>query len=255
MTPNTLKRFKRSTTNWWNDGLRVAFIRRVTSGASTKEIRAYINEIEMDTRFIGLLRQELQTNTTYQPSPKDFMLFNPGGSMFFYAVLMYALVRILKPEIVVETGGTPGKTSAFFLQAMEQNGRGQLYTIDFPPAAFLSPAELDISKTHHYLPTGKGSGWIVPDDLKHRQKLIVGKSIDHLPELLESLSEVDIFLHDGGHEYENMMWEYELVWPYLKSGSLLLSDDIQHNTAWQDFCVRQALTGVPLVNLGGLVKP
>ncbi len=249
-----LSTIKRSIKNRQYDQARISFVEQLT-GSSEQTIPGYIDEIHNDAEFIELLRNQLQLNSIYQPSPKDFMLFDPGGSMFFYCVLLYAFVRIYKPSVLVETGGTPGKTSAFFLKAMERNGEGQLYTIDFPPTAIKPAKELPVSKTHHFLPKGKGSGWIVPDSLKHRHHLIVGKSADHLPQLLEELGQIDVFLHDGGHEYDNMMWEYEIVWPHLKQGGILLSDDIAHNTAWQDFCKKEGMQSAELINLGATLKP
>ena len=52
---------------------------------------------------------------------------------FAMARLCYALCRALRPMRVVETGVCYGVTSAFFLQALRQNDRGTLYSIDLPP--------------------------------------------------------------------------------------------------------------------------
>lgn len=232
---------------------RISFIQQV-AGASNRSIRRYVNEIHDDFEFIGVLRRELQLNSIYEPSRRDFMLSHPGGSMFFYCVLLYAIVRLLKPKVIVETGGTPGKTSAFFLQAMERNGFGHLYTIDFPPTSFLPPEELRVSKTHEFLPEGKGSGWIVPNGLKHRHELIVGKSSEHLQPLLDSLGEIDIFLHDSLHSYENMLWEFRTAWPHIWKGGLLLSDDILSNVAFRDFCKEKRVQAFTMVNLGAVPK-
>lgn len=54
---------------------------------------------------------------------------------------LYTIIRIRKPDIVVETGVAQGVSSTFILQALEDNGRGQLYSIDLPPAGADLPME------------------------------------------------------------------------------------------------------------------
>jgi hypothetical protein len=41
-----------------------------------------------------------------------------------------------------------------------------------------------------------------------------------------------------------MMFEYETVFPFLKSGSILVSDDTRWNTAFDDFCQKYTLSPV-----------
>lgn len=135
---------------------------------------------------------------------------------------LYTMLRILKPEIVVETGVEVGGTTAFILKALEDNNKGTLYSIDFP----------DYELVHI---RGKEVGFVVPEGLKKRWVLKIGKSKDLLPNLLDEINKVDVFLHDSEHSYANMMFEYATVWPYLTEGGLLLSDDISMNKALRDF--------------------
>lgn len=133
----------------------------------------------------------------------------------------YIVTRILKPEIVVETGVLHGFSSLSFLLALEENEKGYLYSIDLPSPNLLS--------------LGKKPGWVVPEYLTKRWYLSFGKSSELLLDLLKEVKTVDIFLHDGEHSYENMLWEYKTVWRYLKEGGLLLSHDITKNSAFRDF--------------------
>jgi hypothetical protein len=48
-------------------------------------------------------------------------------------LMLYAIVRAYKPDIVVETGVARGASSSFILCAMHENGKGHLYSIDLPP--------------------------------------------------------------------------------------------------------------------------
>ncbi|MFQ6054569.1 MAG: class I SAM-dependent methyltransferase [Methanosarcinales archaeon] len=233
---------------------RINTIQEIT-GVDVSTIKKYISEIKNNSDFIETLRAEYRKNCIYKPSKRDFMYSESSGSMFFPYVTLYVLTRILKPEIIVETGGTPGKSSAFILQAMAKNKNGKLYTIDLPPSKSLPPNKLDVNKTHEYLPEGKDSGWLVPDNLKDRYNLIKGPSSVHLKPLLDSLEKIDIFIHDSDHSYENMIWEFRTAWPYIKKSGLLLSDDIKANNAFLDFCGEvEAKLIVKIANYGVIVK-
>jgi methyltransferase family protein len=157
---------------------------------------------------------------------------------------LHAVMRALKPRVVVETGVASGMSSAHILRALAANGMGTLHSIDLP----------NVQKGS-VLPAGRQSGWIVPAALRSRWDLRIGDSRTLLPELLQSLPCIDVFLHDSDHSYENMMFEYELAYPRLEPGGLLLSDDTHMNAAWDDFCIRQGLEPTRVENLGVMRKP
>ena len=150
----------------------------------------------------------------------EFDIKTKSYSLSGYHRALYIMTRILKPEIVIETGVFEGHSSLSILLALEGNSKGHLYSIDLP-----SPK----------LPPGKEPGWIVPEHLRKRWDLRLGKSSELLPGLLEEIKEVDIFLHDSEHSHENMYWEYKTAWDYMRKGGLLLSHDISQNAAFRDF--------------------
>ena len=76
-----------------------------------------------------------------------------------------------------------------------------------------------------------------------------------LPELLRPLHHVDLFLHDSDHSYETMLFELEHAFPKLADGGLLLSDDTQLHTAWDDFCAKHGLRLARVFHLGVTRKP
>jgi hypothetical protein len=45
-----------------------------------------------------------------------------------------------------------------------------------------------------------------------------------------------MFVHDSLHTYAHMMAEFNLAYPILETGGLMVSDDIDYNSAWLDFC-------------------
>jgi len=84
---------------------------------------------------------------------------------------------------------------------------------------------------------GKEPGWIIPLMLKKNWELKIGKSKDVLPLLADSIGQLDFFLHDSEHTYENMMFELKLVWKKLRSGGILICDNIDANKSFEDFCI------------------
>lgn len=144
--------------------------------------------------------------------------------------IVYVCVRVLKPNLMIETGVASGSSTYYILHAMELNQKGVLYSIDLPNAdeAALVPKDKEI-------------GWLVPLKLRHRWKLILGQSQERLPPLLNDLGTIDAFLHDSEHTYDTMMFEYENAYSHLRKGGLLLSDDIYWNKAFQDFFKKYCL--------------
>ena len=140
-------------------------------------------------------------------------------------LLLYSLVRAFRPKLIVETGVSSGSSSYAILQALHKNGRGVLYSIDYPDAWSEKQKAAE-----------KESGWIVPDNLRYRWKFYLGRSQSILPGLLSHLREIGIFFHDSEHTYKNMWFEYNLAWNYIKKEGLLLSHDVTWNSAFFDFC-------------------
>lgn len=239
-------------------GVKYDFERRavleLATGQSYESCAAYLREIEDDFSFINGVREKLSQWTIYKPRHIDFMMtgWPPklSGSVFFNEVTIYAMVRALKPEVMIETGGTPGKSTAFILRAMERNDKGHLYTIDLPPQTIEQSVLAERGKFHELMPAGASSNWVVPESLRQRHTLLLGKSSDHLPSLLKQLDRVDIFFHDSDHSYENMTWEFETAWAKIKPQGLLLTDDALANSSFFDFCGKENLRYAHVFNLG-----
>jgi hypothetical protein len=148
-------------------------------------------------------------------------------------VVLYGLVRALRPEYVVETGIATGVSTSFICAALIQNGSGNLYSIDLPPEESTGVVHSDGSRS-----ASRGPGWAVPDPIKTamqgRHEILLEDVRTSLPKLLARLPRVDFFLHDDLHTPDQMYWEYSLVWPRLSVGGALVSDDI--NFSWLRFC-------------------
>lgn len=135
----------------------------------------------------------------------------------------YAITRGLRPTLTVETGVCYGVTSAILLQAMQQNGTGHLHSIDLPPLARNAD---------------KFVGALIPIPLRGRWTLHRGNSQRLLAPLLKQFGPIDFFLHDSLHTYKHMKFEFETAWAALRSGGLLISDDIEGNTAFLEHAAR-----------------
>ena len=153
------------------------------------------------------------------------------------AMYIYCMVRHLAPEIVVETGVCNGFSSAFILYALERNEYGHLHSIDYPEvlgAEHGSAAHWE-GEENAVVPEGKAPGWLVPERLRERWTLILGRSQEKLPELLAELGRVDLFFHDSEHSYECMWFEMMEARKYLSPGGTILAHDVHLNSAFADF--------------------
>ena len=130
-----------------------------------------------------------------------------------------ALTLLLKPNVVVETGVARGYSSRTILAVMERNGSGRLYSVDLPP--------LEVKEDEFV-------GQAIPLEFRHRWDLTIGPSRQVLGSLVRRVAPVDLSLHDADHTYPSQLLEYRTVWPYLRPGGVLLSDDVG-NRAFLDF--------------------
>jgi predicted O-methyltransferase YrrM len=175
------------------------------------EIRAYVDEAEA-------IALEEPVNTLLG---NGTAIGNPMGTTD--RITLYAVTRICKPSVAVETGSAAGASATYMLAAMEKNGRGTLYSID---------AAAD--RTH--------IGCLVPDSLRTRLKLLYGSSLMLIPEIAGEAGVIDFFVHDSLHTYEHMTAEYELFYRCISpEGGVICSHDILMSNAWEHFIKRHRL--------------
>lgn len=121
--------------------------------------------------------------------------------------LLYGLVRLLKPEIAVEIGTFKGYSAICIGQALEDNKKGKLYTMD--------PAELEIVKIA-----------IRKSGLKNRIEYITDFSTNFIPKM--NFKKIDLAMIDGDHSYKAVKKDFELVKNSIPSGGII----IFHDTIW-----------------------
>jgi len=228
---------RRYNFHWVRSG-HVRFVSELTE-VSECRITQYLTDLHDEDWFFAELDQKYQRFMGQSLSPHFFKHSESSGSVFFPAVTMYLLVRAAQPQIVVETGGGAGKSTAFILLALRHNGGGRLITLDLPPD---HAVEAEQSMT--WWTENMRSCFLVPDMLREYHELRLGDAKRTLPESIREVTEIDMFRHDSDHSYEHMMFEFETIWPVLRVGGILMSDDVHANNAWADFCSRHQLSPV-----------
>lgn len=164
------------------------------------------------------------------------------------ALVLYGLVRSLAPDVVIETGVAAGVSSSFIGAALAECGRGTLISIDLPPQRIV----LDDGARFDW--RERGPGWAMPARLRaelgERHRLVLEDVRTALPRILGEVGEIDCFVHDDLHTPDHMRWEFELVWPYLRPGGVVVSDDLNHG--WLDFATARGLERQALANVDRL---
>ncbi len=160
--------------------------------------------------LLNMINENLQRNLPKKRYDKiKYFIYNKDWIEILETI--YVLLRVITPDIVVETGvGEIGMSTTYILSALNDNNNGILYSID--PDKF-------------YPVFGYHVGNGVPSTFKERHRLVTGISQKELKPLLEKLGEIDVFLHDGDHKYSTKLFEYNVAYEHSKSGSIILSDD------------------------------
>jgi predicted O-methyltransferase YrrM len=147
----------------------------------------------------------------------------PGGA---YSML-YFLIRKHQPEYVVETGVSLGCSSHAILTAMEENGKGELHSSDFP--------YFRVKDAEKYI------GFVVPERLKGRWNLYLKGDADNLPAILEKVPHVDFFHYDSDKSFNGRQFAYDLVSPKMAPKSMMLFDDSNDNAHFHDLIKSEKL--------------
>ncbi len=120
------------------------------------------------------------------------------------ASLLYSIVRLIRPEIAIEIGTAEGNSCLAIGQALEDNKRGILYTMD--------PLDRELVKIA-----------IKKSKLNRRINYIVDYSTNILPKL--NLPKIDFAFIDGDHSYEGVLKDFELITDLIPKGGVIAYHD------------------------------
>lgn len=176
----------------------------VVTGAAIGDTRGWLREVEEDTELLGTLRRRLATNPTRRVCADSPRLARRAG--------WYMIIRALQPDNVVETGTHLGLGTSVIAAALLRNGHGRVTTIDIDA----------------------DSGYLIDEPYSTVIERRVGSSVD----VLATLSDVDLFLHDSLHTYDYESQELTAVAPNLSADAIVLSDNAHDSAALSDWAER-----------------
>lgn len=173
------------------------------------------------------IRGQISAITDLQRETERIARWGVEKYVRFDRTALYCLVRLARPQTVVETGTRWGIGSYFIARALEANGSGRLFTFDL--GATGSRAEYAWPESEQEL------AFLLPERLRPMVEIVEGDALSTLPAWLPRMGPVDLFYHDSCHTYEHMWGEFSLVYPAIPPGGLFLSEDTDQNDAWRDF--------------------
>jgi len=129
----------------------------------------------------------------------------------------YALTRLTKPRVLVETGVDRGLGTAVLAAAMLRNAEegfpGMVYATDIVASC----------------------GHLLAEPYTRCCRIVLGDSVETLKKLPEA---VDVFIHDSDHRPEYEWAEFLAVEPRLHPGSIVMSDNSQQSSKMFEFAQR-----------------
>ena len=188
-----------STTSWHTTAPSLVSELFAMDGADVEQLLGEAREASVD-----ILTRVPRSSLRY---PDHFMV--EGNTALF----LYCVVRHVRPVVALETGVADGFSTALMLAALDRNGTGELHSVD---------CSSDV-------------GCLVDDRRRWRLHVIDIGDHDAFVALVDDLPSLDLFFHDGGHDYAQQTIEFHTTWRKLRPGGVLLSDDVEWSYAFLDF--------------------
>jgi predicted O-methyltransferase YrrM len=231
--------------NLWNLEKLAVFLE-----AEPARLKGYYSEILEDRAFLDAVNARMESVRRDHGFTKGIFKSDHLDSADWFAferVLLYVLIRHMKPATCLETGVYYGGNTVFMLAALDRNGSGRLVSIDLPDSTIRQDARTAAHARHplvgdseFYEPTMK-PGFIVPDYLKTRWQFIEGDSLAEIPRLS---ARFDLYMHDSDHSMGFLTAEIAAAYPLLTSSAVVVIDDIDWSNAFFAFCVKRQLSPI-----------
>ena len=136
--------------------------------------------------------------------------------------LIYSIVKNSGAKKIIETGVAYGWSSLAILLAIKDRDDSKLISNDMP---------------YIKMDNDDYVGCIVDSSLKNKWDLQRLPDIKGIPLALKKFeNSIDLFHYDSDKSYTGRMWATPIIWAALKDGGIFISDDIDDNIAFKDFC-------------------
>ncbi len=168
----------------------------VVSGASPATVQQYFREAQTDEALRDYVLEKTRTSSYRRVADLRVEFGRRLG--------WYALVRIMKPGVVIETGVDKGLGAVLLCSALLRNraegAPGRYYGTDIAPKA----------------------GYLLDGIYKEVGQVLYGDSITSLKAFDKP---IDLFINDSDHSATYELEEYKVVLPKLTPTGILLSDN------------------------------
>lgn len=166
------------------------------TGLPREDFHRYIKEIEDDKNLIAHVVKTTEESALAFKADRAIRLHKRVG--------WYALVRAIKPKVVIETGVDKGLGSVVLCSALlrnlEEGHAGRYYGTDLNPKA----------------------GYLLKDKYAEVGKILYGDSITSLEGLNEP---IDLFINDSDHSADYELREYQTVVGKMAPEGIILGDN------------------------------
>ena len=156
---------------------------------------------------------------------------------------LYHLVKEKKFKNIIETGVAYGWSSLAILLAIKDIENALLISNDMPYIK---------ANNEDYV------GCVIPENIKSKWQLQRLPDVKGIPLALNFFNHnIDLCHYDSDKSYTGRKWSSPILWSSLKNGGLFVSDDINDNIAFKQFC--EDVNRIPIIieHLGkyvGIIK-
>jgi predicted O-methyltransferase YrrM len=170
------------------------------------QVLEYIAEVQSDEILKATILTAIKNSTEKR--------FTDRAVRFGRRLGWYAFARVIKPEIIIETGVDKGLGSVLLCAALiknrEEGFEGRYFGTDINPKA----------------------GYFLEGKYKEMGTILYGDSIASLSQLTEK---VDLFINDSDHSSEYEYQEYLTIKPLLTDKTIILGDNSHTSRKLADF--------------------
>jgi predicted O-methyltransferase YrrM len=178
----------------------------VVTGCEHAMARRYIDEARDDRGLHEYVSTRIAQSATRHRSDPDVHFGRRLG--------WYAMVRLLGPEVVVETGVDKGHGAVVLCAALLRNAAegnpGRYFGLDIDPAA----------------------GWLLGPPYDSTGTILYGDAIETLQKFAQP---IDLFINDSSHSAEYEYREYRTITPRLRPGAVILGDNAHVSAKLADY--------------------